>query len=50
MILDVIKRVMAFGASAFIPKSAHPAEIGKALSAVIDGELSGTTGDTQPGD
>jgi DNA-binding NarL/FixJ family response regulator len=37
--LDVIKRVMAFGASAFIPKSAHPAEIGKALSAVIDGEL-----------
>jgi DNA-binding NarL/FixJ family response regulator len=37
--LDVIKRVMAFGASAFIPKSAHPAEIGKALSAVMDGEL-----------
>lgn len=37
--LDVIKRVMAFGASAFIPKSSHPAEIGKALSAVIDGEL-----------
>lgn len=37
--VDVIKRVMAFGASAFIPKSAHPAEIGKALSAVIDGEL-----------
>jgi DNA-binding NarL/FixJ family response regulator len=36
--VDVIKRVMAFGASAFIPKSAHPAEIGKALSAVIDGE------------
>jgi DNA-binding NarL/FixJ family response regulator len=37
--IDVIKRVMAFGASAFIPKSAHPAEIGKALSAVMDGEL-----------
>ena len=37
--VDVIKRVMAFGASAFIPKSAHPAEIGKALSAVMDGEL-----------
>jgi DNA-binding NarL/FixJ family response regulator len=37
--VDVIKRVMAFGASAFIPKSSHPAEIGKALSAVIDGEL-----------
>lgn len=37
--LDVIKRVMAFGASAFIPKSAHPAEIGKALSAVLEGEL-----------
>ncbi|WP_233080669.1 response regulator transcription factor [Rheinheimera soli] len=37
--VDVIKRVMAFGASAFIPKSSHPAEIGKALNAVIDGEL-----------
>lgn len=37
--LDVIKRVMAFGASAFIPKSAHPAEIGKALSAVLEGDL-----------
>lgn len=37
--IDVIKRVMAFGASAFIPKSAHPAEIGKALSAVINGDL-----------
>ncbi|WP_337881242.1 response regulator transcription factor [Rheinheimera sp.] len=36
---DVIRRVMSFGASAFIPKSAHPAEIGKALSAVMDGEL-----------
>jgi DNA-binding NarL/FixJ family response regulator len=37
--VDVIKRVMAFGASAFIPKSSHPADIGKALSAVLDGEL-----------
>jgi DNA-binding NarL/FixJ family response regulator len=37
--VDVIKRVMAFGASAFIPKSSHPAEIGKALTAVMDGEL-----------
>lgn len=36
---DVIRRVMSFGASAFIPKSAHPAEIGKALNAVLDGEL-----------
>lgn len=36
---DVIKRVMNFGASAFVPKSAHPVEIGKALNAVIDGEL-----------
>lgn len=36
---DVIRRVMSFGASAFIPKSAHPAEIGKALSAVMEGEL-----------
>lgn len=36
---DVIKRVINFGASAFIPKSAHPIDIGKALSAVMDGEL-----------
>ncbi|HAT41398.1 MAG TPA: DNA-binding response regulator [Rheinheimera sp.] len=36
---DVIKRVMNFGASAFVPKSAHPVEIGKALNAVMDGEL-----------
>lgn len=35
---DVIKRVIAFGASAYIPKSAHPVDIGKALTAVMDGE------------
>ena len=36
---DVIRRVMSFGASAFVPKSAHPVEIGKALNAVMDGEI-----------
>lgn len=36
---DVIKRVMSFGASAFVPKSAHPVEIGKALNAVLAGDL-----------
>lgn len=35
---DVVKRVINFGASAFIPKSAHPVEIGKALEAVLDGD------------
>lgn len=37
--LDVIRRVMAFGASAYIPKSANPADISAALNAVLDGEL-----------
>jgi DNA-binding NarL/FixJ family response regulator len=37
--LDVIRRVMAFGASAFIPKSANPADISAALNAVMAGEL-----------
>lgn len=36
---DVIKRVIAFGASAYVPKSAHPVEIGKALNAVIAGDI-----------
>lgn len=36
---DVIKRVMSFGASAFVPKSAHPVEIGKALNAVLAGDI-----------
>lgn len=36
---DVIKRVMSFGASAFVPKSAHPIEIGKALHAVLAGDI-----------
>lgn len=36
---DVIKRVMSFGASAFVPKSAHPIEIGKALHAVMAGDV-----------
>lgn len=37
--LDVIRRVMAFGASAYVPKSANPADISTALNAVIAGEL-----------
>jgi DNA-binding NarL/FixJ family response regulator len=37
--LDVIRRVMNFGASAFIPKSAHPIDIGKALHAVLAGDI-----------
>ncbi len=36
---DVIRRVMNFGASAYIPKSAHPVEIGNALNAVLGGEI-----------
>jgi len=36
---DVIKRVMSFGASGFVPKSAHPVEIGRALHAVMDGDV-----------
>lgn len=36
---DVIRRVMNFGASAYVPKSAHPVDIGKALHAVMDGEI-----------
>lgn len=37
--LDVIRRVMAFGASAYVPKSAKPADISAALNAVLVGEL-----------
>lgn len=37
--LDVIRRVIAFGASAFIPKSANPVDISTALNAVLAGEL-----------
>jgi len=37
--LDVIRRVMAFGASAYVPKSANPIDISTALNAVLDGEL-----------
>lgn len=37
--LDVIRRVMAFGASAYVPKSAKPADISAALNAVLAGEL-----------
>lgn len=37
--LDVIRRVMAFGASAYVPKSANPADISAALNAVLEGEL-----------
>ena len=37
--LDVIRRVMAFGASAYVPKSARPADISAALNAVLAGEL-----------
>jgi DNA-binding NarL/FixJ family response regulator len=37
--LDVIRRVLAFGASAYIPKSANPVDISTALNAVLAGEL-----------
>jgi len=37
--LDVIRRVIAFGASAYIPKSANPLDISSALNAVLAGEL-----------
>ena len=37
--LDVIRRVMSFGASAYVPKSANPVDISTALNAVLDGEL-----------
>lgn len=37
--LDVIKRVMAFGASAYVPKSANPVDISTALNAVLAGDL-----------
>lgn len=37
--IDVIRRVMAFGASAYIPKSANPADISAALTAVLAGDL-----------
>lgn len=36
---DVIRRCMAFGASAYVPKSARPADITAALNAVLAGEL-----------
>lgn len=35
---DVVRRVLSFGASAYVPKSAQPAEIGQALQAVLDGD------------
>ena len=37
--LDVIRLVMAFGASAYVPKSANPADISAALNQVMAGEL-----------
>lgn len=37
--LDVIRRVMAFGASAYVPKSAKPQDISFALNSVLEGEL-----------
>lgn len=37
--VDVIRRCMAFGASAYVPKSARPADIGAALNAVLEGQL-----------
>ena len=37
--IDVIRRVMAFGASAYVPKSANPLDISAALNAVMAGEL-----------
>ena len=37
--IDVIRRVMAFGASAYVPKSANPADISAALHAVMAGDL-----------
>lgn len=37
--IDVIRRVMAFGASAYVPKSANPADISAALNAVMAGEM-----------
>lgn len=37
--LDVIRRVIAFGASAYVPKSSKPAEIGEAIRAVLQGEM-----------
>ncbi len=36
---DVIRRVMNFGASAYVPKSANPTEIANALHAVMAGEI-----------
>lgn len=36
---DVIRRVMAFGASAYVPKSANPLDISAALNAVMAGGL-----------
>lgn len=37
--LDVVKRVISFGASAYIPKSANPSQISEALKEVLSGEL-----------
>lgn len=37
--VDVIRRCMAFGASAFVPKSARPEDIATALNAVLQGDV-----------
>lgn len=37
--IDVIRRVLAFGASAYVPKSATPADICDALNTVLNGDL-----------
>lgn len=36
--LEVISRTLAYGAAAFIPKSAEPAEIMQAIEAVLEGD------------
>lgn len=37
--VDVIRRVMAFGASGYVSKSARPGDIGAAINAVLAGDL-----------
>lgn len=37
--VDVIRRCMAFGASAFVPKSSRPEDITTALNAVLQGDV-----------
>lgn len=37
--VDVIRRCMAFGASAFVPKSARPQDIAAALNTVLSGDI-----------